>query len=248
MNNALFIIVASVAIGMAYASQTSIVIETSTLSPAEIGLLNDKLQAQYVAQTLGDEKVEPLPKWNTPRQIGTMVRGWSCDRIVHAINRRHITLEVPQRLKQKRHGGCWSNKVELTADEVAKIFSRSDKPDYGVRGKDHYVHAVLYTDERCREILIRYQVETVDSLLVVLEGSVSGRINDKLQRIEWLEYHESVSSTNIALKVDNIPNEQLSDSEYDWGFILRYWQDGVDYELERYGRLDSIMGIGKQEN
>lgn len=248
MNNAPFVIVVTLAIGMACASQISVVTETPTLSPAEIGLLNDKLKEQYVVQIFEDEKVGPLPKWNTPRQIGTMVRGWTCDRIVHAINRRHPTPEVPQKLKQKTNGGCWSNRVELTADEVAAIFSRSNKTDHGVREKDHYVHAVLYIDERSREILIMYQVQTVDDLLVVLEGSVSGRINDKLRRIEELKCHESVSSANIVLNVENIPCKELAEGGYDWGFILRYWQDGVDYELERYCRLNSSMGIEKQEN
>lgn len=243
-----FAIVVCFAVGTVCASQTSVVIETPTLLPAEIGLLNDKLKEQYVVQTFEDEKVGPLPKWNTPRQIGTMVRGWTCDRIVHAINRRHPTPEVPQKLKQKTNGGCWSNRVELTADEVAAIFSRSNKTDHGVREKDHYVHAVLYIDERSREILIRYQVQTVDDLLVVLEGSVSGRINDKLRRIEELKCHESVSSANIVLNVENIPCKELAEGGYDWGFILRYWQDGVDYELERYCRLNSSMGIEKQEN
>ena len=108
--------------------------------------------------------------------------------------------------------------MELTANEVAAIFSRSNKPSHGVRGKDHYVHAVLYS----REILIRYKVQTVDDLLVVLEGSVSGRINDKLRRIEELKCHESVSSANIVLNVENIPCKELAEGGYDWGFILRY--------------------------
>ncbi len=248
MNNIPFVIVASFAIGMACASETSVVAETPTLSPAELESLNNRLQEQYVAQTLEGEKVDPLPKWNTPRQIGAMVRGWTFDRIVHAINRRHPTPEVPQRLRQKTNGECWSNRVELTADEVSAIFSRSDKSDYGVRGKDHYVHAVLYLDARSREIQIRYQVQTVDDLLTVLEGRISGRINDRLRRIEGLKCHESVSSTNIALKVENIPCKELADGGYDWGFVLRYSQGGIDCELERYCRLNSNMGIGKQEN
>ena len=201
-----------------------------------------------MAQTLEGEKVDPRSKWNTPRQIGAMVRGWTCDRIVHAINRRGPTPEVPQGLRKRTNGGCWSNRAELTADEIAAIFSRSGKPDHGVRRKDHYVHAVLYIDERSRGILVRYQVQTVDDLRVVLEGSASGRINDKLRRIERLEHQESVGSTDIALKVENIPFEELADGGYDWGFVLRYSHGGVDCELERYCRLNSSMGIEKQEN
>lgn len=248
MNKTQFVMVASFAIGTVCASQTSVVMETPALSPVEIGLLNDNLSEKYEAYIVEDGKVDSLPKWDTPRQIGTMVRGWRCDRIVHAFNRRGPVPEVPQRPRQKTNGGCWSNRVELTADEVAAIFGRSNKSDCGVRGKDHYVHAVLYIDERSREILIRYQVQTVDDLLVVLEGSVSGRINDRLRRIEGLECHESVSSTDIAIIVENIPFKKLAECGYDWGFVLRYSQGGVDCELERYCRSNFSMSLEKQEN